>query len=349
MKRKKTKKIFLRNVPIGGDAPVSVQSMTKVPTHDTASVVREIKKLEKEGCDIIRVSVLNRSDAETLKKIVSLSPIPVVADIHFSRELALLAIRQGVDGIRINPGNITRKEDWKIIAEEIQKHGTVLRIGANSGSLPQDRSGKNLSPAERLVASAMEAVDFFEKEGVEKIKISLKSSSVRETIEAYEKISLQTFWPLHVGVTATGTSDAGIIKSSLGIGSLLLKGIGDTIRVSLNDTSLREVRTARLILRSLGLRPFGIEIIACPGCGRSQINILKMAKSVEQNVKGLKKDLKVAVMGCIVNGPGEAEEADIGIAGGKGEAILFKKGKVIKRVKEKDIVKVLISEIKKIQ
>ena len=331
MKRKKTKKFFLRNVPIGGNSPVSVQSMVKAPTHDKRQVIKEIRALQRAGCDIIRVSVLNREDIFALKKIVKDSPMPVIADIHFSPKLAIMAIESGADGIRINPGNIWQKEYWKAIAEKIKQYGTVLRIGANSGSLPEGKKWDRLPVFKRLSQCAMEAVRFFEKEGVRKIKISLKSSNVEETIKAYKEISEKTDWPLHVGVTATGTGEVGVIKSSIGIGYLLMQGIGDTIRVSLNETSIREVKTARLILQALGLRPYGIEIIACPGCGRSQINILKTAQVIESKLKGIKKDIKIAVMGCIVNGPGEAKDADIGIAGGKGEAILFKKGKKIKQ------------------
>jgi (E)-4-hydroxy-3-methylbut-2-enyl-diphosphate synthase len=345
IKRKKTRVILLRDVFIGGGAPVSIQTMTKMPTRDVPAVLREIKKLKQAGCDIVRLAVLNREDALSLGKITTGSPLPVVADIHFSRELSLEAIRQGVDGIRINPGNIVNKSDWKLIAKELKKRKTVLRIGGNSGSIPHKTKYEGMPTSEKLVDSVMEAVSFFENEGVERIKISLKASDVLETVEAYEMVSGQTRWPLHVGVTASGVGDAGIVKTTLGIGSLLMKGIGDTIRVSLNDTSLREVSIARWILQSLNIRRFGLEIMACPGCGRSQIDILRLARAVQQRLKGVKKDLKVAVMGCIVNGPGEAKEADIGIAGGKGEAIVFKKGKVMGRAKERDIVGLLVKEV----
>lgn len=344
--RKKTKKFYMRNVPIGGDAYVSVQSMTKVPTKESSLVLKEIEKLKKAGCDIIRVSVLTKEDALSLGKIVKASPMPVVADIHFSKELALIALEQGVDGIRINPGNIYKKSEWKKIAKSIVKRDAVLRIGVNSGSLPERGIYRKMDEVDKMVNSALEAVSFFEKEGVGKIKISMKSSSVDETIRAYRKISQLTNWPLHLGVTATGTGIASIVKSVLGIGILLNEGIGDTIRVSLNDLSVKEVKVARYILQALGLRKYGIEIIACPGCGRAQVDILKLAKDVEKRVSKIKKDLKIAVMGCIVNGPGEAKDADIGIAGGKKEGILFKGEKVIKRVKESEIVDALVNELK---
>ncbi|MCK5707342.1 MAG: flavodoxin-dependent (E)-4-hydroxy-3-methylbut-2-enyl-diphosphate synthase [Candidatus Aureabacteria bacterium] len=348
MKRKRTKKFYIRDTAIGGNSPITIQSMTKVPTSDTKEVIRHIKKLALSGCDIIRLAVLNKKDALSLGKIVSSSPIPVIADIHFSKELALLSLKQGVDGIRINPGNITKKSDWKLIAKEIKKRNTVLRIGVNSGSLPEKKEYHNLNEVDKLVLPCLDAVHFFEAQGVKKIKISLKASNVLETVAAYEKISKKTSWPLHVGVTATGTGDTGIVKASIGIGSLLCQGIGDTIRVSLNDPSLREITVAKSILQSLNLRKFGIEVIACPGCGRSQVAILKLAKQVEASVKKIHKNIKIAVMGCIVNGPGEAKDADLGIAGGKGEALIFKKGAIIARIKEKDIIKVLLSEINKI-
>ena len=344
--KKKTKKFFLRDVPIGGDADISVQSMTKLPTSDTANVLKEIKKLKKAGCDIIRVSVLTKKDAMSLGEIVKKSPLPVVADIHFSKELAILSAMQGVDGIRINPGNIYKKSDWKKIAKIISEKGIVLRIGVNSGSIPDRGKYKNMSEIDKMVYSAIDAADFFASNGVEKIKISLKSSSVEETIKAYRKISKLVDWPLHIGVTATGTGLQSIVKSVLGIGVLLNEGIGDTIRVSLNDSSVKEVKVGRYILQALGLRKYGVEIIACPGCGRAQVDILKLAKEVEKKVSKIKKDIKIAVMGCIVNGPGEAKDADIGIAGGKKEGIVFRNGKVIKRVKESEVVDVLIKEIK---
>ena len=345
IQRKKTRTFLLRDVPVGGSAPVSIQSMTKIPTNDVSRILRNIKQLKKAGCDIIRVAVLTKQDAAALGKITAGSPMPVVADIHFSKELAMEALRQGVDGIRINPGNITQEKHWRTIAREIVKRDCVLRIGANSGSIAKKKKYQSLSPVDQLSASALDAVHFFEKAGVQKIKISLKSSSVLETIAAYKHISKKTSWPLHVGVTATGTGDAGIIKATIGIGSLLAEGIGDTIRVSLNDSPLREVIIARRILQALEIRPFGIEVIACPGCGRTQIDILQLAKTVEQKVKGIKKNLKIAVMGCIVNGPGEAKDADIGIAGGKKEAIIFAKGKVIGKAREKDIIEILIKHI----
>lgn len=336
------------SVPIGGDAPIAVQSMTKTDTRDIEKTVRQIKSLERAGCEIIRVAVPDMQAAKALGKIKQRIKIPLIADIHFNYKLALEAIKQGVDGLRINPGNIGAKWKVKELVTAAKDKKIPIRIGVNAGSLPKDLIQKYGHPsAEAMVEAAKRQLEILEENDFHDIKVSLKASSVMKTIEAYRIFSKMYDYPLHVGITETGPEPEGVVKSSIGIGVLLLEGIGDTIRVSLTSSPLKEVNVAYEILRTVGLREYGIEIISCPTCGRCQINIRRMVNLVKSSLKGIKKPLRIAVMGCAVNGPGEAKEADFGIAGGKGSGIVFAKGKIIKTVKESQLISSLIEEIKK--
>ncbi len=352
MKRRKTRQVSVGKVKIGGGAPVSIQSMTKTDTRDIRATIRQIKELEKEGCEIIRVAIPDREAAKAIPKIKKRIKIPLIADIHFDYKLALEAMENGADGIRINPGNIRNKEKIIQIVRKSKKKRIPIRIGVNSGSL--DRKKYKGPLARVMVRSALDSIKIFEKERFYNIIVSLKASDVLTTIEAYRLMAKRCNYPFHLGITATGLPPSGIIKSALGIGSLLLEGIGDTIRVSLTDLPQEEVRVGYEILRALGLRK-GIEILACPTCGRCEINLIKIAKEVEKELQcsmfnvQCSMPLKVAIMGCVVNGPGEAREADIGIAGGRKTGIIFRKGRVIKTVKEKDLVKELLRETKKLQ
>jgi len=369
LKRRKTRQVSIGKVKVGGGAAVSVQSMTKTDTRDIKATVKQIKELEKEGCEIIRVAIPDREAAKSISKIKKRIKIPLIADIHFDYRLALEALENGADGIRINPGNIRDKEKIIQIIREAKKKRIPIRIGVNSGSLDRKRYKGPLAQA--MVRSAQDSIKIFEKEKFYEIIISLKASDILTTIEAYRSMAKRYNYPFHLGITATGLPPSGIVKSALGIGSLLLEGIGDTVRVSLTGPPQEEVRVGYGILRALGLRK-GIEILACPTCGRCEIDLIKIAKEVEEQLsrlqatsrkpqgkelKSLKPGagslrlatLKVAIMGCIVNGPGEAREADIGIAGGKKTGVIFRKGRVIKKVKEKDLVKALLRETKKLQ
>lgn len=350
LKRRKTRQASIGRVKVGGGAPVSIQSMTKTNTRDVKATVKQIKELEKEGCEIIRVAILDRETAETIPAIKKRIKIPLVADIHFDYKLALEAIENGADGIRINPGNIKDKGKIIQIMRRAREKIIPIRIGVNSGSL--DRKKYKGPLARAMVRSALDSIKIFEKEKFYDIIVSLKASDVLTTTEAYRLIAKRCDYPLHLGITATGLPPSGIIKSAMGIGSLLLEGIGDTIRVSLTGPPQEEVRVGYEILRTLGLRK-GIEIIACPTCGRCEIDLIKIAKRIERELNcsmfnvQCSMPLKVAIMGCVVNGPGEAREADIGIAGGKKIGIIFRKGRVIKKVREKDLVKTLLKEISK--
>lgn len=335
------------NVPIGGNASIVVQSMTKTDTRDVIKTVRQIKLLEAAGCEIIRVAVPDMAAAESLGEIKKRIKIPLVADIHFNYKLALEAILQGVDGLRINPGNIGAKWKVKEVIKAAKERKIPIRIGVNAGSLPKDLVEKYGHPtSEAMVEAAERQLEILEENDFHDIKVSLKASNVMKTVEAYRLFSEKYDYPLHVGITETGPVPEGVVKSSIGIGILLLEGIGDTIRVSLTDSPIVEVEVAYEILRAVGLRDIGVEIISCPTCGRCEVNIKKMVKQVKSALKNIKKPLKVAVMGCAVNGPGEAKEADFGIAGGKGKGIVFAKGKIIKTVTEKDLVSSLIEAIK---
>ena len=343
--KKRTRKICLGTVTIGGGAPVSVQAMTKTDTRDTGLTVRQIRRLEREGCEIVRVAVPDMEAARNLGSIRRGIGIPLVADIHFDYRLALEALRQGVDGLRINPGNIGSAERVKAVVKAAGERKVPIRIGVNTGSLSKRILKAYGHPTpEAMVASAMEHIRLLEKCGFFDIKVSLKSSDLLDTVRAYRLLHRRVDYPLHLGITAAGPTFSGTVKSSIGIGMLLAEGIGDTIRVSLTGSPVEEVRVGREILKALKLRPRGPEIISCPTCGRCRINLIGMAKAVERELATLPRDLTIAVMGCAVNGPGEAREADLGIAGGKGGGVLFKKGKLVKRLKEKDLVAALIKE-----
>ncbi|MEW6108080.1 MAG: flavodoxin-dependent (E)-4-hydroxy-3-methylbut-2-enyl-diphosphate synthase [Nitrospirota bacterium] len=344
--RRKTRKIFIGNMPVGGGSPVSVQSMTKTDTRDVKSTAKQIKALAKYGCEIIRIAAPDMEAAKAIGRIKKQSPIPVIADIHFDWRLALEAVRQGVDGLRINPGNIGAK--WKVeeVVSACRNHNIPIRIGVNAGSLSKKIIGKYGHPTpEALVESASEHIEILESSRFRDIKVSLKASNVPTTVEAYRLFSKKFRYPLHIGISEAGPSFTGIIKSSVGLGILLSDGIGDTIRVSLTADPVEEVRVAYEILKSLGLREKGANIISCPTCGRCEIDIIGLATKVETRLKDIDRPITVAVMGCVVNGPGEAREADIGIAGGRGRGIIFKKGKIIKKLPEKKLLKELLNEI----
>jgi len=344
--RRKTRQINVGWVKVGGDAPIVVQSMTSTKTHQVEETLSQINRLAKAGCEIIRVAVPHQEDLEALPDIVKNSPIPVIADIHFAPSYAFGSMEAGVHGIRINPGNIGKEEVVRDIVQEAKRKGVAIRIGVNSGSLEKDLLEKYGYPkGEALFESAMRWSEKFEKWGFYNFKVSIKGSDVLENIRANELFAQHTDIPLHIGITEAGMGLKGIVKSSVGIGILLYKGIGDTVRVSLTDDPEVEVETAYAILQSLGLRRRGIEIIACPTCGRIEVDLPKVVKEVEEKLKGLEKPLKVAIMGCVVNAIGEAREADLGLACGRGFAWLFKEGKPIKRVSEEEMVQALLEEV----
>jgi len=345
IKRRKTKKINLDSVPIGGDAPIVVQSMTNTDTRDVEATVAQINALEEAGCEVIRIALPDNEAVEAIPAIKKRIHIPLIADIHFNYHLAIDAMKHGVAGIRINPGNIA-KDKIRAIVKVAKEREIVIRIGVNSGSLQKDLSLKyGGATAESLVESVLQNIELFENQGFSKIKLSLKSSDVPTMIEAYRAIAAKTDYPLHLGVTESGTLVNAAIKSALGIGTLLYEGIGDTIRVSVTGDPVLEIPLAYGILRALNIRNVGPDIISCPTCGRCEINLLSLTGKIERALAGRKDYLKVALMGCVVNGLGEAADADIGIAGGKGQGIIFKKGKAFKKVKEKDFAKVLLEEI----
>ncbi|SDK46855.1 flavodoxin-dependent (E)-4-hydroxy-3-methylbut-2-enyl-diphosphate synthase [Natronincola ferrireducens] len=344
--RRNTKVVKCGNVYIGGDNPVSIQSMTTTDTRDTVSTIEQIKNLQQAGCDIVRLAVPNMEAAHALKEIKSQIAIPIVADIHFDYRLALESIKQGVDGLRLNPGNIGDKARVKEIVEAAKERDIKIRIGVNAGSLEKIFLEKYGHPtAEGMVESALSHVEILEEMNFSNIVISLKASDIDLTVEAYKRIAEKVDYPLHLGITEAGTVWSGTIKSSIGIGALLLMGIGDTIRVSLTGEPVEEIRVGKEILKALGLVRNEVTVISCPTCGRCQIDLIHVANEVEKKLSNLKKPLKVAIMGCAVNGPGEARDADIGIAGGIDSALLFKKGKIIKKIPEKDIIATLLREI----
>lgn len=337
------------NIFVGGDSPISVQSMTNTDTRDVIKTVEQIKRLQKEGCEIIRVAVPDFEAADAIKEIVKQIDIPLVADIHFDYRLAIKSVENGANALRINPGNIGSETRIKEVVDAAKFYAVPIRVGVNSGSLEKDILEKYKRPCpEALVESAKRNVEILEKYGFTDIVISVKSSNVKETVESYRLLSKNTDYPLHLGVTEAGTIYSGTVKSSIGIGALLLDGIGDTIRVSLTDDPVEEIKLGKEILQACGVRRFGVEIISCPTCGRTSIDLIGLAKKVEEELKNINKPIKVAVMGCVVNGPGEAKEADIGIAGGIKEALIFKKGKIIKKVSEENIISELIEEINKL-
>jgi (E)-4-hydroxy-3-methylbut-2-enyl-diphosphate synthase len=348
MIRRVTRKIKVGDIFLGGDAPITVQSMTNTDTRDAKATIEQIRRLEKAGCDIVRCAVPDMEASEALKEIVRESNIPVVADIHFDYRLAIESIKNGVSALRINPGNIGSHERVKAVAEQAAHKGIPIRIGVNSGSLEKELLEKyGRVTSEALVESALKHVEILEKLNFHDIAISIKSSNVLQMIDSYRLISQKIDYPLHVGVTEAGTIWRGTIKSSVGIGALLCEGIGDTIRVSLTGDPVEEVRVGKEILKSIGLIKGGVDFISCPTCGRTQIDLIGIAKEVEERLSKMNKNLKVAVMGCVVNGPGEAREADIGIAGGKGEGLIFKKGEIIRKVKEEELIDALMDEIDK--
>jgi (E)-4-hydroxy-3-methylbut-2-enyl-diphosphate synthase len=349
MKKRKTRKVWVGKVAIGGGAPISVQSMTKTDTRDVSSTIRQIKKLEKASCEIIRVAVPDMEAACALPRIKQKINIPLVADIHFDYKLALKAVEFGVDKLRINPGNIGQAWKVKEIVKAASERKIPIRIGVNAGSVPRDLLAKygKASP-EALVQAAIRQIRILEDLNFNDIVISVKAFDVPTTIRAYELISKKTNYPLHLGITEAGLPQTGSIRSALGIGLLLAQGIGDTIRVSLTSDPVEEVKVGYEILKSLNLREYGPTIISCPTCGRCEIDLISMVKEVEKKLKNIKIPIKVAVMGCVVNGPGEARYADVGIAGGKGYGLLFRKGKIIGKVKEKYLVKVLLDMVKKL-
>lgn len=345
---KKTKKIYVGGLPIGGGSKISVQSMLNVPSTDIEGSVRQAVKLEKAGCDIIRVAIPNMEAIALIPAIKNAVKVPLVADIHFDYRLALEAAAAGIDKIRINPGNIGSDEHVKAVADACRRKKIPIRIGVNSGSLEKEILAKYGSPTpQALVESALYHASLLEKFDFQDIVISIKSSDVDTTIRAYEIAAEKCDYPLHLGVTEAGTEHMGLIKSAIGIGSLLQRGIGDTIRVSLTADPVQEVAAGFDILKALNLRQEGIQFVSCPTCGRTRIDLIRLADQVERRLKGCKKPLKVAVMGCVVNGPGEAREADIGIAGGNGEGLLFKKGQIIRKVPERELLDCLMQEIEK--
>lgn len=345
--RKKTRRIYIGSVPIGGGAPIVVQSMTKTDTRDINATVKQIKQLENEGCEIVRVAVPDMQAAKALGEIKKRVKIPIVADIHFNWRLAIEAINQGVDGLRINPGNIGNTEKVKEIVKRAKERQIPIRIGVNAGSLPKDLIEKYGVTPQAMVEAAERHIRILNELDFYDIKVSLKASDIWKTIQAYELFSSKYDYPLHVGITETGPAPEGVVKSSIGIGLLLMEGIGDTIRVSLTESPLVEVKVAYEILRVFGLRKKGPEVISCPTCGRCEINIKGMVKEVKKALRNIDKPITVAVMGCSVNGPGEAKEADFGIAGGKAQGVVFVKGKILKTLKEGELIKALIQEIKK--
>lgn len=346
--RRKSKTVLVGKVAVGGDAPVSVQSMLCAPSYDVEKNVEQALRLQQAGCDIVRVSVPDAESVRLIDRLKNAVDMPVVADIHFDYRLALECAEAGVDKIRINPGNIGSDDRVKAVADTCRRKKIPIRIGVNSGSLEKSVLAKYGGPTpEALVESALYHASLLEKFDFDDIVISIKSSDTVRTYEAYSLIAEQCPYPLHLGVTEAGALRSGIIKSSCAIGGLLLKGIGDTIRVSLTDDPVEEVKAGIDILKAVGLRKGGVSLVSCPTCGRTRIDVIRLVNEAEQRLKGLDKDIKVAIMGCVVNGPGEAREADIGIAGGNGFGVLIRKGEVIRKVDEEHLLDELIAEIER--
>lgn len=344
-----TRQVNVGGVRIGGGAPIAIQSMSTFSPTDTARAAAQINALGAAGADIVRVAVPDKKAAEALRDLRALTEVPIVADIHFDYRLALTAMEAGVDGLRINPGNIGRRENVIKVVEMARQTGTPIRIGINAGSLPQDLldAAGGHPTAEGMVEGALRHVRILEEENFRDIVISVKSSDVPMMVRANRILAEQTEYPLHLGVTEAGTEYRGTVKSAIGIGTLLLDGIGDTIRVSLTDDPLKEVRAAREILSSLGIQQYGPVLISCPTCGRTQVHLIHIAQEVEERLKEFKSPLRIAVMGCAVNGPGEAREADFGIACGKGSGLLFSKGQVLRSVPENELIDALLDEIRR--
>lgn len=327
------------NLLIGGGNPIVIQSMTNTTTSDVEATVNQIKKLEAAGCQMVRMTINNEEAAKAIGEIKKRVDVPLCADIHFDYKLALLAIENGIDKLRINPGNIGSNENIKAVVEKAKEKNIPIRIGVNSGSIEKHILEKYGKPtADGMVESAMYHINLLEKNGFNDIVVSLKASNVKMMVEAYRKISKLVDYPLHLGVTEAGTAFQGTVKSAIGIGALLVDGIGDTIRVSLTEDPVEEIKVAKEILKVLGLIEAGVEIVSCPTCGRTEIDLIGLAKKVEKEFENENRKIKIAVMGCVVNGPGEAREADYGVAGGKGVGVLFKKGQIVKKVDESEIL-----------
>ena len=346
IKRRKSKEISIGNVKIGNNNPICVQSMCNTDTRNVSETLFQIQELADAGCEIVRLAVLNKDAAEAIKQLVKLSPVPLVADIHFDYRLALQCINNGISALRLNPGNIGKREHTEQVVKLAKQQNIPIRIGVNAGSLEKTLKEKDIPLAQKMVESAMGHVKILEDLDFDMIKISLKSSDVMTTIDAYRLMAEKVAYPLHLGVTEAGTLKGGIIKSSIGIGTLLAEGIGDTIRVSLTENPVEEVFAGYEILKSLKLRKRGVNFISCPTCGRTQIDLISLAKQVENRFKNLDEDITIATMGCAVNGPGEASHADFGIAGGIGEGYVFKKGEIVARVPEAELLDKLEEIIK---
>ena len=351
--RRQTRKINVGSVSVGGDAPIAVQSMTNTDTSDVDATVAQIKRLEDAGCDIVRVAVLDQEAAGAITAIQNKINIPLIADIHFDYRLAITSMENGADCIRINPGNLGGEEKTKQVVDAAKAHNVSIRVGVNSGSIEKDLLKEHGYPTATnttaLIESALRNVRLVEKYGLTDIKISIKSSDVLTTVSSYQQISKATDYPLHLGVTEAGGLIAGTVKSSVALGILLSQGIGDTLRISLTRDPVEEIRVGFELLRSLKIRERGPELISCPTCGRTKIDLFGLAEEVERFVQTMESPLKVAVMGCVVNGPGEAKQADIGVAGGNGVGIIFKKGKIWKKVDEKQLMNVFLAELKKME
>ena len=339
--RRKSKQISIGKVKVGGDAPISVQSMCNTDTRDVKATLNQINELAAAGCEIVRLAVLNKDAAVAIKDIVKKSQVPLVADIHFDYRLAIQCVENGIHALRINPGNIGKKEHTQKVVKAAKSHNVPIRIGINAGSLEKEFAELDIPLEDKMIKSAMRHIEILEDLNFYDIKLSLKSSDVLTTIEAYRKVSTMIDYPLHLGVTEAGTLKTGLIKSSVGLGTLLSEGIGDTIRVSLTENPVEEVEAGFGILKALNLRKKGINFISCPTCGRTQIDLIGLAKKVEDKFKNLDLPITIAVMGCPVNGPGEAKHADFGIAGAIGEGYIFKKGEIIARVPEADLINYL--------
>lgn len=338
IKRRKSKEISIGNVKIGNNNPISVQSMCNTDTRDIEATTRQIKELADAGCELVRLAVLNKDAAEAIKELVKISPVPLIADIHFDYRLAIQCINNGISALRLNPGNIGKRENVEKVVTLAKQQNIPIRIGVNAGSLEKDLLDKDIPLHEKMVESAMKHIQILEDLDFDKIKVSLKSSDVLTTLEAYRLMAQKVEYPLHLGVTEAGTLKGGLIKSSVGLGTLLAEGIGDTIRVSLTENPVEEVFAGYEILKSLKLRQRGVNFVSCPTCGRTQIDLIGLAKKVEARFKNLDKNITIATMGCVVNGPGEARHADFGIAGGINEGYVFKKGEIVARVPESELL-----------
>jgi (E)-4-hydroxy-3-methylbut-2-enyl-diphosphate synthase len=345
--RRKTKEISIGNVKIGNNNPISVQSMCNTDTRDIKATEKQIRQLADAGCELIRLAVLNKDAAEAIKDLVKISPVPLIADIHFDYRLAIQCINNGISALRLNPGNIGKRENVEKVVKLAKQQKIPIRIGVNAGSLEKELKEKDIPLAQKMTESAMKHIQILEDLDFDLIKISLKSSNVLTSIEAYRLMSEKVDYPLHLGITEAGTLKSGLIKSAAGIGTLLAEGIGDTIRVSLTENPTEEVFAGFEILKSLNLRKKGVNFISCPTCGRTQIDLISLAKQVEDRFKNFDKDITIATMGCAVNGPGEASNADFGIAGGINEGYIFKKGEIVARVSEDKLLDKLEEIIRK--